>query len=1126
MRFACLKFGWLLSFFLVAATVWSQGKIISGTVRSQEDGQVLQGVSVTVKGKTGGTQTNAAGEYSIEVVEGDILVFSYAGFAAQEEPVGSSSTISLALSSGAASKLEEVVVVGYGTARRSKITSSVAKLDAKILETGLRSNPAQALAGTIPGVRVSTNTGRPGSLPSIILRGGTNFDGSGSPLIVMDGQVRGSLSDINPDDIGSMEILKDASATAIYGARASNGVILITSKRGKAGSSSINLKARRGTNYLNSPYNFLSGEEYVKWARLGLVQAIISGQQTIASLAVVGPKSTGNLYKDPVTGAILDGNYDSRALWSVMRLNDINRELLGQPGWRSVKDAVPTNAAGEYDPNGTFADLIFREFNYGDYGLHDKSTTQEYNLGMSGGNDRGAYFANLGYYNEDGLSLKTFYKRLSFTLNGDYKIKEWLKSESTLQFNKANWRDQSLNNGETNYWGRMLSAPPTMRGTNANGDLILGLNANDGNPVYNIDKYKRYNQSDKFTMGQSFRVDLVKDLFFRLGAIWMYDEGVYETFNRDFRNGFLSYTNPNAGWDRSRQSTAGFDRTIRQTYNATINYNISFLGKNNIDAMAGFEYFDAYNRGVDASGRLAPTDDFADLGLTLNNATTQTRGTDTYHNHERIMSGFGRVLYDWDGKYLASVTVRRDGVSRLADDNRYGTFPAASIGWLVHRENFMSSTRDWLSYLKLRASWGKNGNIGIGTSNAIGLYEVQGSYGSQVPYNGSIGFLQSGVALPKLKWERTNTSEVGADMGLLRNRLNLSIAYYNRITDDKLAFVSLPTSSGISSVRTNNGSMRNRGVELDANYKILQSGDFRWQVSANAAWNKNTILKLPFNGNENNRQDGTQVYDPKTGKVVWVGGFQEGQEWGELFGFVSDGIIRDAKDLAEYNKIDLAAGQVWQNGAAGRPLASQKLITERGLTNFWSTQLGDMKWKDIDKNDTIDYRDRVSLGRTLPRWTGGFSTSVSWKGFSLFARLDFAFGHVQQDFMRLWSLAYAQGDFNATDAVRDTWTPDNPNAKFPRYTRGDQNVSKNFDRPSDMFFVNSSYLAVREISLSYSLPAALLKRAGISNMTFTATGQNLGYITNKLLNLPERTGAQNSAYTIPTQVVFGANLTF
>ncbi|MBX3239438.1 MAG: SusC/RagA family TonB-linked outer membrane protein [Chitinophagaceae bacterium] len=1134
MRLFNLKPGLLLVtclFFVLSG--WAQNKKISGKVTSQ-DGTPLMGVSVMVKGKSTGVSTNPEGDFIIDAAEGDVLVFSSVGFSNAEFIIGSSDVVNIMLSEAESSKLDEVVVVGYGTVRRSKLTSSVSKLDNKVLETGLRSNPAQALAGTIPGLRVSTGTGRPGSLPAIILRGGTNFDGTGSPLILMDGQVRGSLSDINPEDIASIEVLKDASATAIYGARASNGVILITSKRGKAGHSSISIDVKRGTSYLNVPYNFLSAEDYIKWSRMGVAQAIINGTfGTVTSntaLSGVGPRATGNLYKDPVTGVILDGNYDNRAVWSVMRLNDVNRELLSQPGWKQMKDAVPTNAAGNYDPNGTYADLIYKDFNYGDYGLYKKATVQEYNVGMSGGNDRGAYFANLGYYDEGGLSLKTFYKRLTFTLNGDYKIKDWLKSESSLQFNKANWRDQSLQNGEANYWGRMLSAPPTMRGTNANGEFILGRDANDGNPLVNIDKYKRNNQTDKFTLGQSFRVDILKDIYVKIGAIWMYDEGFAESFNQDFRTGLLSLTNPNQGWNRTRFSDASFDRTIRQTYNAIVNYSTTFLEKNNVEAMAGFEYYDAYAKGLYAAGSQAPTDDFQDLQYTLNNATTQTRSTDTYHNRDRIMSGFGRLLYDWDGKYLASFTVRRDGVSRLTGNNQYGTFPAASVGWMVHKENFMSSVGSWLSYLKLRASWGKNGNIGIGTSNAVGLYEVQGAYGSQIPYNGNIGFLQTSLANPALRWEKTNTTEVGADMGFFDNRLNVSAAYYNRITDDKLAFVSLPTSSGISSIRTNNGSMRNRGFELDLGYKIIRQKDLTWQVNANAAWNKNIILKLPFNGNDNNRQGGEQIYDPQTGQLIWVGGLQEGQEWGEIFGFVSEGIIRTEKELQDYNKIDRAAAQAYLNGGAGRGVASQQLINQYNLNasglNYIATQLGDVMWKDIDKNDTIDYRDRVSLGRTLPRWTGGFNTTVSWKGFSLFARLDFALGHIQQDFMQMWSLTSAQGEFNATDIVKDTWTPDNPNARYPRYVWADQLNAKNMDRPSSMFYVNSGYLAFREVSLSYSLPAALLSRAKVSGLRLTVTGQNLGYITNGLLNLPERTGAQTSAYTIPTQLVLGANLTF
>jgi TonB-linked SusC/RagA family outer membrane protein len=1126
MKVACMKVGLALVLFLFTLTGWSQTRTITGKVVSAEDAKPLAGVSVSLKGKTL-TQTNANGEFSITASKGDVLSFSSVGFEGFTASVGTSSEIEVSLKTSTG-KMDEVVVVGYGTQKRSKLTGSVSKLDPKILETGLRSNPAQALAGTIPGLRVSTGSGRPGSLPGIVLRGGTNFDGTGSPLIIMDGQVRGSLSDINPEDIASMEVLKDASTTAIYGARASNGVILITSKRGKAGSSSVNLKVNKGISYLNIPYNFLGAEDYIKWNRLGVVQAMVNGTLgTVASntaLSAVGPRGTGNLYKD-ATGNILDGNYDNRAIWSTMRLTDVNRELLSQPGWRTMKDAVPTNAAGNYDPNGTYADLIYQDFNYGKYGLNEKANIQEYNLGASGGNENGGYFANLGYYDEDGLSLKTFYKRLTFSLNGDYKIKPWLKSESSLQFNRANWRDQSLQNGEGNYWGRMLSAPPTMRATNTKGELILGRDASDGNPIINIEKYIRQNQSDKFTLGQSFRSDLTKNLYLKLGAIWMYDESFNEAFNKDFRTGLLSLTNPNTGWDRTRSSSAAFDRTIRQTYNAIVNYQNTFFDKHNLTAMAGFEYFDAYNKGVSASGSQAPTDDFSDLGLTLNNATTQTRGTDTYHSRERIMSGFGNVNYDFDSKYFATFTIRRDGYSRLIGDNQYGTFPAASVGWLLHKESFMQSTKNWLSYLRLRGSWGKNGNIG-----SIGVYELQGSYGSQTAYNGSIGFLLSGIANPSLRWEKTNTVEVGTDIGLFNNKLSTTIAYYNRLTEDKIANLILPTSSGVSSIRTNNGSMRNRGFEFEATYKVIQKKDLTWQVAANAAWNKNTVETLPFNGNERNRQGGQQIYDPKTGKVIWAGGFQEGQEWGEIYGFVADGIIRNAADLAAYNKIDLAAGQVWQNGSAGKRVASQQLITAKNLNgagfNFIATQLGDVMWQDIDKNDTIDFRDMKSLGRTLPRWTGGFNTTVSWKGFSLFTRLDFAFGHIQQDFQHLWSLATAQGEFNGTDLVKDTWTPENPNAKYPRYTWADQLNTKNFDRPSSMFYVNSGYVAIREVSLSYAVPASILKRARITGLTLTASGQNLGYISNKLLNLPERTGSQNSAYTIPTQLILGANLKF
>jgi len=1114
----------LLLLCLLQSVAFAQTSSVRGLVTDGEN-RPLSGVSIANWTRNAATTSNENGEFALAAAAGDVLRFTAVGHAEQEIKLSDLADLRVALRTETAS-IEEIVVMGYGTVQRSKATASVSTLDGKVLESGMRANPAQALAGTIPGVRVSTASGRPGAMPNITLRGGTHWDGSGSPLILVDGQVRSSLADINPEEIERIDIQKDAAATAIYGARASNGVVIVTTKSGKQGASSLGAKVNRGISYLNTPYDFLSAGEYVQWSRMGAVESIKNGTLANTTLGNPGPRGTGNAYFAADGTTPLDGNYTNAGRWSLMRLNDQNRFLLDQ-GWKTIKDAVPTNAAGNYDPSGEYHDLIYEDFNYGDLAFRSPSPSQEYNLSFRGGGEKGAYFSNLGIYDEQGLSLNTFYRRYNFALNSDYKIKEWITSESRVSFVRANWRDQSLTNGEANYWGRMLSAPPTLRSRSPlTGEWILGRDANDGNPLVNIDKYIRRNQSDKFTLNQALTVRFLPGLSLRANGILFYEEDYAESFNRDFRTGFLSTTNPDAGWNRERSSAASFGRTVQQTYNAVLNYGESF-GSHNLNVLLGGEFYDAYARFLGASGRLAPTDDFMALGLTTNTADNPTRGTISAHTNDRIISQFGRANYDFRDKYLASLTFRRDGISRLSRDSRWGFFPAASVGWVASREEFLQESAPWLDYLKIRASWGKNGNIGIGTSNAIGIYEVQGSYTVQPVYDQARGFLFAQPPLPALAWEKTNTTEVGADIALLDNRLSLSAAWYIRTTSDKLASINLPNSAGLTSIRTNNGTMRNRGLELEAGLRILRNGKLDWTVNANAAYVRNRIVQLPYNGNERNRQGGTQVWDPAIGSLVWVGGFQEGQEWGDIYGFRMAGIIRTAEDLANYNVRDEAAGARYDiGGAAGRRVASQKLIDEQGLAGYLPTQLGDAIWEDVNGDGVIDQADRVRLGNVLPRWTGGFSTTLGHKGFSLFARLDFALGHVQMDRMNAWSLGYMQGEFNAGAIVRDTWTPNNPDAKYPRYVWADQLNMKNFDRPSNLFYVNSGYLAFREVSLSYDLPKAWIGRAKIAGLALTATGQNLGYLSNKLNALPERTGFQNSAYTIPTQLIFGAKATF
>ncbi|SKB89262.1 TonB-linked outer membrane protein, SusC/RagA family [Sphingobacterium nematocida] len=1114
--------------FLLFLCVLQTGAFAQSTLKgrvSADGGTVLSNVSVSNNTLNVITSTDAMGNFTIKANTGDKLTFSFVGYLTKEIVLQNLNTVAILLQEDD-HNLEEVVVMGYGTVKRNKMTASVSTLDKKVLESGMRANPAQALAGTVPGLRVSTGSGRPGALASITLRGGTNFDGSGSPLILVDGQIRGSLSDINPEEIERIDVQKDAAATAIYGARASNGVVIVTTKRGKSGSSSLDLKVNRGINYLNTPYNFLSSEEYVKWTRMGAVEAIKAGTLANTALGNPGPRGTGNAYFGSDGKTPLDGNYVNQGRWSLMRLTDENRFLLDQ-GWKQMKDVVPTNTAGNYDANGQFYDLIYEDFNYGDLAFRSPAPSQDYNLSFSGGNDKASYYSNLGIYDEKGLSLNTFYRRYNFAVNADYKIKDWLKAESGVNYTRANWRDQTLTNGEENYWGRMLSAPPTLRSKSPiTGDWILGRDASDGNPLVNIDKYIRRNQSDKLTFNQSLVVNFTPELNLRVKGILFYEEQYFESFDKDFRNNFLSYTNPDAGWNRQRNSSASFWRDIQQTYNAVLNYDKS-VGNHNVNALIGAEFFDSYYRGLGASGALAPTDDFMSLGLTTNTATNPTRGASSSHANDRIISQFARVNYDYADKYLFSATFRNDGISRLNADNRWGFFPAASVGWVATKEQFLQDAAPWLNFLKVRASWGKNGNIGIGTSDPIGKYQVQGSYNVQTAYDQVKGFLFGNPTLSTLQWEKSSTTEVGADMGFLNSRLNLSAAYYNRITSDKLAYIALPSSAGIDQIRTNNGTMRNRGIELDLGYKIIANQNWTWQVNANTAYVRNKIIKLPNNGNDLNRQGGTQVYDPTSKSLIWVEGLQEGKEWGDVYGFRMKGIIRTAEDLANYNVRDEAAGDTYGiGGAAGKRVASQKVITEQGLSGYLPTQLGDAIWDDINGDGVINQDDRVRLGNTMPKWTGGFNTTVSYRGLSLFTRIDFALGHIQMDRMNVWSLGSMQGEFNAGDIVKDTWTAENPNAKYPRYMWADQLNMKNFDRPSDLFWVNSSYLAFREVSLSYSVPKEWISKARISGLTLTATGQNLGYISNKLNALPERTGFQNSAYTIPTMLIFGGKITF
>ena len=1080
----------------------AQKKSITGVV-TDASGESVIGASVVEVGTTNGVITDIDGKFTLMVDPNGKIKVSFVGYQPQTIDVKGKGSFNIQLKEDS-EMLEEVVVTGYGGKQlRTKVTNSIAKVKDEALKVGLFSNPAQALSGAVAGLKVTQASGSPGAAPKVTLRGGTNFDGSGDPLVIVDGQLRDGMQDINPEDIESMEVLKDAGATAIYGARASNGVILITTKTGKEGRREINFKAKMGLSYVNNPYDFLGAKDYINVLRTGYSKSgFTTSDGEYVSIAPLGnltsasPFGTGNTLND-------------KTIWNIMNKTADNAYLL-QKGWQEMPDPL--------DPSKT---ILYKDTNPADYNLNNPAISQDYNINMSGGNDKGTYYAGLGYNRQEGLPIKTFYERYSFVLNASYKITDWLTSSSNFNYNRANWKNMPGSNGsEANYFGRIMSLPPTVIFEDEEGNMQLGPGTADGNQSYQPEKWENFNQSDKFTMVQAFQVDLMKGLTLNASANWYYAEQLTESFTKD-------YEKTPGVFDRTRSSKADYSRDFRQTYNAVLNFTRTFARDHNVDLMLGTEYYDKYYRYYKAEGQGAPTDDFGDLGLTDKGENKRT--IDSEHKQLRILSFFGRLNYDFKNKYLLSAVFRRDGYSSLLGDNRWGFFPGVSAGWIFGREDFVKDNLPVLSFGKLRMSYGINGN-----ASGIGEYTLQGSYNTQT-YNGNIGYLIGSLPNAGLRWEKTATFEAGLDMSFFENRLTTNFTYYNRLTSDKYANLSFPTSTGFSSVTNNNGELRNQGLEIELSGKIFENKDWSWTASGNISFNKNKIVSLPYNNLERNRQDAFEIYSGNklpdgSYEKIWVGGYQEGYEPNVLYMYKAEGIYK-SKDEIPTNLIDKHLGDktlygtgVWDNLSA----------SEQNGTSNLPIQPGDVKWKDVNGDGVIDQYDRVKVGNTDPHWTGGFNTTLRWKGLQLYARFDFALDFwIYENSAQSktpWYMGCMQGSYNVpAELYYDTWSEDNPNAKYPRFLWADQLGKGNYNTASTLFAYKGNYLAIRELSLSYSLPKTWTDMAKMQQASVSITGQNLGYLTGaKNVATPEvaANGQAGSGYALPRSVLFGINVTF
>ena len=1063
-----------------------KGHSISGVVRDA-NGEPLIGVSVLEIGTDNGIITDIDGRFKLQLKGAKpILSISYIGYQKQDIPVGNRTEINVVLKEDAIG-LDEVIVTGYGrTVTKDKLTSAISKVSADVLEKGVRANPLTALAGTVTGVRVTQASGSPGSAPSIQVRAGASLNGSGSPLYIIDGVQKDNLNDINSNDIESIEILKDAAATALYGARANNGVVLVTSKTGRVGKSTVSLNVNVGKNIYRAPYDFLNAADYLYWERMASNRAGKSLGDTVGW-------GTGN----DITA---DGNKDGKGLWSTTLLTDKNRYLLDY-GWQTIKCPV------------TGEDLLFRDFDWEDVNMQD-SWTQDYNISFTGGNDKGKYYSSIGYYKETGFPVDSYYNRLSFSLNGEYKIKPWLTASGFVNFSNAKNHPNALNN-DANFFSVVSAAPPTFKGYNLDGTTIYAVNNNqNANMGETMDKYYRRDEQFKATMGTSFKVDLMKGLNLKLNAMWYLWQKETESFNKAFSTGPGKI-------NTDRAAAAGYARKLDQTYNALLNYTATFAGKHNVSAVAGFEMIDKYSYGFNASGKGATSDDFINLQYTqlLDANGNSTRAMNTTHVRERIMSGFINATYDYESKYLLSFSGRYDGYSKLIN-NRWGFFPGISAAWNIYREDFMADKLNLFSNLKVRMGYGQNGNV----AGITGAYDLQGIFANSTNYNGTYGIGISTLPTPSLRWEKTTSLDMAVEIGLW-NRLNVTAGYFNKKTTDLLASVNLPSSSGVASMRTNNGTVRSQGLEIDANYSIFNNKDLKWNVGANITFVKSKILQLPDNGQEQNRQNGTQVYAGAGSKdLKWVGGYAEGESYGDIYGYQMTHIIKDEADLQNYaNYIDKIPSK-----AVYGPEAYSKL-TDAQKKNAQQLAPGDAIWSDVDGDGVIDTYDQVKLGSRIPNWMGGFNTMISWKGISFSARFDYALGYKKWNDGLMYFMSLTSNHFNAPEFVKDTWTENNTSTKYPVFTNGDSVLKRNFSRSNNaLFWEDASYLCAREMVLSYELPSIWTKKAGMEKVSINLTGQNLFYITKSNSYTPEygTSDSDKGGYSLPISVLMGLKVTF
>ena len=1038
-----------------------QTKKVTGTVQDTQ-GPVI-GASIVEKGTSNGTVTDLDGNFTLNVNPGATLVVSYIGYKTQNVVVGGNSTFNVKMASDDKS-LDEVVVVGYGIQKKKLVTGATVEIKGENIQKMNTTQVLGALQSQSPGVNIQAISGQPGDGYKINIRGaGTN--GATAPIYVIDGVSGGDINSLNPADIERIDVLKDAASCAIYGSAAANGVILITTKQGKAGKVQVSYDANIG------------------WQNVYKTPQMLTAKQYMDILDQVSFNSGGSAYN-----------------WSKFMSSDL---------LSAYKDG--TNSGTDW------VDAI----------RNKNAVVTDHAINITGGNDVSKFSTGIGYQYQDGVfggPVKSDFRRLTFRLNSEHIIYrvgnlDIIKFGENIYYQHKQNQGIQIGNQYANNLSNMLRANPCIPEYNSNGDYFgyndlsssgwFGFNSYSTNPIANmVYGQSGNNKSKNFNLSGVGYIEVqpIKNLVYR-GQI------SYKQYSSSYRSYLPIYKLNDQGDSNTTDKTTD-NLSLGWSWNLTntINYKFS-VSNNHFDLLAGTEYSKSrpdYGESVNATGYNNTFSDFEHAYL-HNTQRTASASVDGYpSDYGSKMSYFGRVNYDYNETYMLTAIIRADGSSKFASGHQWGYFPSVSAGWVVSNEKFLKGTSNWLSFLKIRAGWGQNGNDNIPNSQWRAGFDF-GDYGLYSFNNdknaGTTGGYPNRLSNPDLKWETSEQLDLGLDARFLDGRLGLTFDWYNKKTKDLLIAVQTNAITGFSSMYKNAGTVKNTGIELALNWNDKIGKDFTYGVNWNMAYNKNEVTQV--NAGTNFIEGGKDLLAQNVGFLsrMW-----EGHPIGCFYGYKTEGVMQNLDDVQAY--LDKNCGGKASNSLQGKTI-----------------QPGDLKFVDTNGDGVINSSDKVDLGNPHPKVTMGFSLNAAYKGFDISVTTYGAFG---QKVARSWR-KFTDGQYeNYTTEVYDYWHGEGTSDKYPLLAPG--NRGANWQNVSDIYIENASYLRLQNLTIGYDFKN-IWKDCPFGQLRIYFAAQNLFTITGYKGMDPENGMALNSSepwvtgvdvgnYPQPRTYMFGVNVKF